>query len=133
MARRTAGRPSPNFDRLLILAGGAQPVVGRWREDPEPLALRLRREPRDGLSDDEQAPDAAPAAPADLPQWLRGDPIAQHLRASGQAITKAAWLEEAYGSSNEIVLEQDKETRERVRRHFPTDPQRIIRRRWLTR
>jgi hypothetical protein len=37
-------------------------------------------------------------------------------------VTRAAWLECAYGSSNEIVLEQDKETREWVRRHFPTDP-----------
>ena len=74
------------------------------------------------MSDDKQAPDAAPAAPAELPQWLRGDPIAAHLLASGQPITKAAWLEAAYGSSNEIVLEQDKEAREWVRRHFPTNP-----------
>ena len=40
----------------------------------------------------------------------------------GRPVTRAAWLECAYGSSNEIVLEQDKETREWVRRHFPTDP-----------
>jgi hypothetical protein len=37
-------------------------------------------------------------------------------------VTRAAWLECAYGSSNEMVLEQDKETREWVRRHFPQDP-----------
>ena len=65
--------------------------------------------------------DAEPAA-ADLPQWLRGDPIAEHLRSLGRPVTRAAWLECAYGSSNEIVLEKDKETREWVRRHFPADP-----------
>ena len=65
--------------------------------------------------------DAQPAA-ADLPQWLRGDPIAEHLRSLGRPVTRAAWLECAYGSSNEIVLESDKETREWVRRHFPKDP-----------
>jgi len=81
---------------------------------------RSNQEP--DVSDDEQAPDAAPAAPAELPQWLRGDAIAQHLLANGQPVTKSAWLKEAYGSSNEIVLEQDKETREWVRRHFPADP-----------
>ena len=64
----------------------------------------------------------APASGGDLPEWLRGDPIAEHLRATGQSVTKAAWLDGAYGSSNEIVLEQDKETREWVRRHFPKDP-----------
>jgi len=37
-------------------------------------------------------------------------------------VTKAAWLEGAYGSTNEVVLEQDKETREWVRRYFPKDP-----------
>jgi len=58
----------------------------------------------------------------DLPDWLRGDPIAEDLRAAGRPVTKAAWLEGAYGSSNEIVLEQDKETREWVNRHFPRDP-----------
>ncbi len=57
-----------------------------------------------------------------LPDWLRGDPIAEHLVSTGRAVTKAAWLEIAYGSRNEIVLEQDKETRDWVRRHFPTDP-----------
>lgn len=57
-----------------------------------------------------------------LPAWLRGDPIAEDLHAQGLPVTKAAWLEGAYGSSNEIVLEQDKETREWVRRHFPDDP-----------
>ena len=65
--------------------------------------------------------DGQPAA-ADLPHWLREDPIAEHLRSMGRPVTRAAWLECAYGSSNEIVLEQDKETREWVRRHFPTDP-----------
>jgi hypothetical protein len=57
-----------------------------------------------------------------LPHWLRGDPIAEHLQSLGRPVTLAAWLECAYGSSNEIVLEQDKETREWVRRHFPKDP-----------
>jgi hypothetical protein len=57
-----------------------------------------------------------------LPDWLRGDPIAEHLRSLGRPVTKAAWLECAYGSSNEIVLEQDKETREWIRSHFPADP-----------
>ncbi len=66
--------------------------------------------------------EAAGRAPAELPAWLRGDPIAEHLRSLGQPVTKAAWLECAYGSSNEVVLEQDKETREWVRRHFPADP-----------
>ncbi len=57
-----------------------------------------------------------------LPDWLRGDPIAEHLVETGRSVTKAAWLEVAYGSSNEIVLEFDKEMREWVRRHFPSDP-----------
>ena len=35
---------------------------------------------------------------------------------------QAAWLSAAYGTSNEIVLEHDKETREWVNRHFPRDP-----------
>ena len=69
-----------------------------------------------GSTDEEQR------AVADLPHWLRGDPIAEHLRSLSRPVTRAAWLECAYGSSNEIVLEQDKETREWVRRHFPTDP-----------
>ena len=58
----------------------------------------------------------------DLPDWLRGDPIAEALRADGKPITKAAWLEAAYGSSNETTLTFDKEAREWVRRHFPSDP-----------
>ena len=66
--------------------------------------------------------DDAQSAAEDLPHWLRGDPIAEHLRSLGRPVTRAAWLECAYGSSNEIVLEQDKETREWVRRHFPMDP-----------
>ena len=57
-----------------------------------------------------------------LPEWLRGDPIAEHLLETGRPITKAAWLEVAYGTSNEILLDFDKEMREWVRRHFPTDP-----------
>ena len=32
-----------------------------------------------------------------LPDWLKGDPIAEHLRSLGQPVTKAAWLEQAYG------------------------------------
>jgi hypothetical protein len=71
--------------------------------------------------------EAAGRAPAELPPWLRGDPIAEHLRSLGRPVTKAAWLECAYGSSNEIVLEQDKETREWVRRHFPEDPHEPVR------
>jgi hypothetical protein len=62
------------------------------------------------------------ASRPDLPDWLRGDPVAEHLRAEGRAVTKAAWLEAAYGSSNETVLVFDKEMREWVRRHFPADP-----------
>jgi hypothetical protein len=58
----------------------------------------------------------------DLPEWLRGDPIAEALRADGQTVTKAAWLSAAYGTSNEIVLAYDKETREWVNSHFPRDP-----------
>lgn len=57
-----------------------------------------------------------------LPEWLHGDPIAEHLLETGRPITKAAWLEVAYGTSNEIVLDFDKEMREWVRRHFPSDP-----------
>ena len=67
-------------------------------------------------------PGDAPAVTGQLPDWLRGDPIAEHLRSLNQPVTRAAWLECAYGSSNEIVLEHDKETREWVRRHFPADP-----------
>ena len=69
-----------------------------------------------------QPPESAAGAPAELPEWLRGEPIAEHLRASGRPVTKATWLECAYGSSNEIVLEYDKETREWVRSRFPQDP-----------
>lgn len=75
------------------------------------------------MSDAESSATAeVPPAAADLPPWLRGDPIAEHLRSLGRPVTRAAWLECAYGSSNEIVLEQDKETREWVRRNFPQDP-----------
>ena len=64
---------------------------------------------------------------SDLPDWLRGDPIAEDLAASGRPVTKAAWLEGAYGHAGEVVLEQDKETREWVRRHFPKDPHEPVR------
>jgi hypothetical protein len=60
--------------------------------------------------------------PDDLPGWLRGDPIAEALHADGKTVTKAAWLTAAYGTSNEILLAYDKETREWVHRHFPRDP-----------
>ena len=62
------------------------------------------------------------SASNDLPDWLRGDPIAEALHADGRPVTKAAWLAAAYGTSNEIVLTYDKETREWVHRHFPRDP-----------
>jgi len=74
------------------------------------------------VSNDKPAPNATPVMPTALPHWLAGDPIAEHLRSIGHPVTKAAWLEAAYGSSNEIVLEQDKDTRRWVRRHFPADP-----------
>lgn len=74
---------------------------------------------------DRPAPEPAPGP--DLPPWLQGDPIAEHLRSLGLPVTKASWLEAAYGSSNEVVLEQDKETREWVRRHFPRDPHEQVR------
>jgi len=48
--------------------------------------------------------------------------VAEHLRAEGRVVTKAAWLEVAYGSSSESTLVFDKEMREWVRRHFPEDP-----------
>ena len=67
------------------------------------------------------------ASPPELPDWLRGDPIAEHLRAEGRVVTKAAWLETAYGSSSESVLVFDKEMREWVRRHFPADPNEPVR------
>ena len=70
--------------------------------------------------------DAVVTAPGELPQWLKGDPIAEHLRSLGRPVTKAAWLECAYGSSNEIVLAQDKETREWIRSHFPVDPHEAV-------
>ena len=70
--------------------------------------------------------DAGVIAPGELPEWLSGHPIAEHLRSLGRPVTKAAWLECAYGSSNEIVLEQDKETREWIRRHFPVDPHEAV-------
>ena len=58
----------------------------------------------------------------DLPDWLRGDPIAEQLHADGRPVTRAAWLEAAHGTSNEVVLDYDKETREWIRRNFPRDP-----------
>jgi hypothetical protein len=69
----------------------------------------------------------SPAPATILPKWLQGDPIAEHLRSLGRPVTKAAWLEAAYGSSNEVALEQDKETREWVRRHFPRDAHEPVR------
>jgi len=69
----------------------------------------------------------SPAPAMILPTWLQGDPIAENLRSLGRPVTKAAWLEAAYGSSNEVVLEQDKETREWVRRHFPKDAHEPVR------
>jgi hypothetical protein len=69
----------------------------------------------------------SPAPAMILPTWLQGDPIAEHLRSLGRPVTKAAWLEAAYGSSSEVVLEQDKETREWVRRHFPKDAHEPVR------
>jgi hypothetical protein len=72
-------------------------------------------------SNNPDAQSAAPA-PAELPSWLKGDPIAEHLRSLGRPVTKAAWLECAYGSRNEIALEHDKETRAWIRSHFPVDP-----------
>lgn len=65
-------------------------------------------------------------APAELPHWLQGDPIALHLRSLGRPVTKAAWLECAYGSSNETVLEHDKETRAWISSHFPLDPHEAV-------
>ena len=54
-----------------------------------------------------------PDSPApDLPAWLRGDPIAEHLRSIGRPVTRAAWLEAAYGTSNEAALDCDRDTRE---------------------
>lgn len=67
------------------------------------------------------------SSPPDLPDWLRGDPVAEDLRARGLIVTKAAWLEAAYGSSNEMLLVYDKDMREWVRRHFPTDPHEPVR------
>lgn len=82
---------------------------------PDQLPAELRR------SVSAQAPATV------LPTWLQGDPIAEHLWSLGRPVTKAAWLEAAYGSSNEVVLEQDKETREWVRRHFPRDAHEPVR------
>jgi hypothetical protein len=65
--------------------------------------------------------------PPELPEWLRGDPIAEHLHAQGLVVTRAAWLEAAYGTSNETTLVFDKEMREWVRRHFPADPHEPVR------
>jgi hypothetical protein len=65
-------------------------------------------------------------APRELPTWLTGDPIAEHLRSLGRSVTKGAWLECAYGSSNEIVLEQDKETRAWIKSNFPVDPDEAV-------
>lgn len=76
---------------------------------------------------DQPAASEVHAAAVELPHWLRGDPIAEHLHSLGLPVTKAAWLDCAYGSSNEIVLEQDKETREWIRRHFPIDPHEPVR------
>jgi hypothetical protein len=67
-----------------------------------------------------------PVASPELPPWLQGDPIAEHLRSLGQPVTKAAWLECAYGSSNEVVLEHDKETREWINANFPRDPHQAV-------
>ena len=69
---------------------------------------------------------AADPAAGELPHWLRGDPIAEHLRSLGRPVTKAAWLECAYGSSNEAVLEQDKETRAWISSNFPLDPDEAV-------
>jgi hypothetical protein len=87
------------------------------------LSSCLQADPERDLSDVENSnTDGARPAAADLPHWLRGDPIAEHLRSLGRPVTRAAWLECAYGSSNETVLEHDKETRAWIRSHFPLDP-----------
>jgi len=81
---------------------------------------------RDEISGNRPDIETAVLAAAELPHWLRGDPIALHLRSLGRPVTKAAWLECAYGSSNEVVLEQDKETRIWIRSHFPLDPDEAV-------
>ena len=55
-----------------------------------------------------------------------GEPRAEHLRSLGRPVTRAARLECAYGSSNEIVLEQDKETRAWIKSNFPVDPDEVV-------
>jgi hypothetical protein len=88
--------------------------------DQLPDALRV------AISANRSDLETALPAPVELPHWLRGDPIALHLRSLGRPVTKAAWLECAYGSSNEVVLEQDKETRVWIRSHFPSDPDEAV-------
>jgi hypothetical protein len=75
---------------------------------------------------DKPGVDVAGIAATELPAWLTGDPIAEHLRSLGRPVTKRAWLECAYGSSNEIVLEQDKETRAWIKCNFPVDPDEAV-------
>jgi len=87
------------------------------------MSRTVQAGPETGVSDPGKPGDGTPTTTVpELPQWLRGDPIAEHLLSLGRRVTKAVWLESAYGSSNEIVLEQDKETRIWVRSHFPDDP-----------
>jgi hypothetical protein len=88
--------------------------------DQLPHALRV------GLDANRPDPATAFPSPAALPHWLRGDPIALHLQSLGRPVTKAIWLECAYGSSNETVLEHDKETRTWIRSHFPLDPDEAV-------
>ena len=129
-----ADRISQQFNRFRLVVASAQPMPGQTDAtaafteavgdddrahlhviDAEQLPAELRRS------------DNSPAPAMTLPAWLQGDPIAEHLRSLGRPVTKAAWLEAAYGSSNEVVLEQDKETREWVRRHFPRDAHEPVR------
>jgi hypothetical protein len=76
--------------------------------------------------DDPKDPGADVPVAKGLPAWLKGGPMAEHLRSLGRPVTKGAWLGCAYGSSNEIVLEQDKETRAWIKCNFPVDPDEAV-------
>jgi hypothetical protein len=123
-----ADRNSGQFNRFRLVVAPTQPMPGQ-ADATAAFAEAVRDDDRAHLHviDAEQLPAElrrganSPAPAMTLPAWLQGDPIAEHLRSLGRPVTKAAWLEAAYGSSNEVVLEQDKETREWVRRHFPKD------------
>jgi hypothetical protein len=133
-SRGLADRNSQRLNRMRLVIASTQPTLALADAQAAFAAVaghddraHLHLIATDQLPAELHRGATSPAPAIILPTWLQGDPIAEHLRSLGRPVTKAAWLEAAYGSSNEVVLEQDKETREWVRRYFPRDAHEPVR------